>query len=70
MKIKWLVILLIFFLGVIFLSLLITQQSQKAVSLPEKEASIAEQVEAPLAYSSQVRLSGYRGYRKGISERK
>lgn len=45
MKNKWLIILLIFFLGVILLSLLITQQSQKAISLSEKEISIEEQAE-------------------------
>lgn len=57
MKIKWLIILFIFFLGVILLSLLITQQSQKAVSLSEQGISITEQVESriPPIYSPQVR---------------
>ena len=56
MKIKWLIILFIFFLGVILLSLLITQQSQKSVSLFEKEISITEQTESrvPPAYSPQI----------------
>ena len=45
MKNKWLIILFIFFLIVILLSLLITQQSQKAISVSDKEISIAEQTE-------------------------
>jgi len=55
MKNKWLIILFIFFLVVILLSLLITQQSQKAVSLLEKEIP-TEQAESkiPLTYSSQA----------------
>jgi hypothetical protein len=56
MKIKWLVILFIFFLGVMFLSFWITQRSQKAVSLSEKEILITEQVESRVlsVYSPQV----------------
>jgi len=56
MKIKWLIILFIFFLGVIFLSLWIAQQSQKAVSLSGKEIPITEQAESriPPAYLPQV----------------
>lgn len=46
MKIKWLVILFIFFLGIIFLSLWITQQGQKTVSLLENKNPIVEQVES------------------------
>jgi uncharacterized membrane protein len=48
MKNKWLLILFIIFLGVIVLSLLITQQSQKALSLTEKEISIVEQTESKI----------------------
>ena len=56
MKNKWLIVLFIFFLGVILLSLLITQQSQKAVSLFEEEAAITAQAESRIspAYSAQV----------------
>jgi hypothetical protein len=46
MKIKWLVVLFIFFLGAILLSLLIVQQSQKVVSLSEKEITITRQAES------------------------
>ena len=45
MKIKWLIVLFIFFLVVIILSLLITQENQKTASLFEKEIIITEQVE-------------------------
>ena len=56
MKNKWLIVLFIFFLGVIFLSLFITRQSQKAVSLSEEEILITEQAENKVlpAYSSQL----------------
>lgn len=56
MKNKWLIILFIFFLGVILLSLLITQQSQKAVLISEKEILITEQAESRAlpAYSRQL----------------
>ena len=46
MKIKWLVVLFIVFLGVIFFSLLVTQQIQDTVSLTEKEAIINNQSES------------------------
>jgi len=57
MKIKWLIILFIFFLGIILFSLWITQQSQKSVSLSGKEIPITEQAESriPPAYLPQVR---------------
>lgn len=45
MKTKGLVVLFIFFLGVIFLSLWITQQGQKTVSLLENKNPIVEQEE-------------------------
>jgi hypothetical protein len=56
MKNKYLIILFIFFLGAIFLSLLIVQQSQKAVSEAEKEITITGQVESRVlpAYSTRV----------------
>jgi hypothetical protein len=59
MKNKWLVVLFIFFLGVIFLSLLIAQQSQKGVSLCENKIPVIAQVENRItpAYSTQVRLA-------------
>jgi hypothetical protein len=55
MKTKWLIILFIFFLGVILLSLLVAQQSQKIVSLSEKEIPVTEQAENRVssAYSPQ-----------------
>lgn len=58
MKNKWLIALFIFFLGVIFLSLMIIQQSQKAVSLSEKEISITQQAESSISsvYSPQAKL--------------
>jgi hypothetical protein len=57
MKIKWVVILFGFFLGVILLSLLITRQSQKSVSLVEQEIPQAAQPEnrRPAVYSAQAR---------------
>lgn len=45
MKNKWLIILFIFFLGVILLSLLITQQNQKTISLSENEIPIVQPAE-------------------------
>lgn len=52
MKNKWVVVLFVIFLGVIFFSLLITQQSQKDISLlEEKEAAITEQAESGLLSS-------------------
>ncbi|MDD5130961.1 MAG: hypothetical protein PHS66_07965 [Candidatus Omnitrophica bacterium] len=45
MKNKWLIILFMFFFGVILLSLLVAQQSQKAVAVAEKELAIIEQRE-------------------------
>jgi hypothetical protein len=59
MKIKWLVVLFIFFLGVILLSLLIVQESQKAVFVSENRNLITEQVESNIAltYPPQVRLA-------------
>jgi len=43
MKIKWLIGLLVFFLGVIFLSILVNRESQRVVSFSEKEILITEQ---------------------------
>lgn len=60
MKIKWLIGLLIFFLGVIFLSLLVSRESQRVVSLSEKEISITEQMArtiSPGRYSPQATLN-------------
>ena len=56
MKNKELIFLFIFFLGVVILSLLITQQSQKAVSLSEQKISIIEPAENMVlpVYSPQV----------------
>ena len=57
MKNRELIILFVIFVVAILLSLSIAQQSQKAVSLSEKETLITEQAEsrAPSAYSPQVR---------------
>ena len=44
MKVKYLVILFIFFLGIMFLSFFVAQQSQQAVSLSEKEVLTTRQV--------------------------
>ena len=57
MKNKALIILFVIFVTVILASLFITQQSQKVVSLSEKEILIAEQAESRIssAYSPQVR---------------
>ena len=49
MKNKWLIVLFIFFLGVILLSLWITQQSQKAVSLSEQVIPITAQAESRIS---------------------
>ena len=56
MKNKELIFLFIFFLGVVILSLLITQQSQKAVSLAEQKISITEPAGSTIlpVYSPQV----------------
>jgi len=61
MKNKWLIILFIFFLGVIILSILISQESQKAVSLFENENPVVNQeansalpVQSPQAISSSI----------------
>jgi regulatory protein YycI of two-component signal transduction system YycFG len=56
MKIKWVIVLFIFFLAVILLSFLINKQSQKALSLSEKEISRTEKAENinPSAYLPQV----------------
>jgi hypothetical protein len=56
MKNKELIFLFIFFLGVVILSLLITQQSQKAVSLAEQKILITEPAGSTIlpVYSPQV----------------
>jgi hypothetical protein len=56
MKNRDLIILFVVFGIVILFSLLITQQSQKVVSLSEKEITVIGQAEniAPMAYSAQV----------------
>jgi hypothetical protein len=62
MKNKWLIILVIFFLGVIILSLLVTQQSQNIVSLSEEETLITQQAESRVlsAYPSPISPAGIR----------
>jgi len=46
MKNKWLIVLFVFFLAVVFLSLLISRQSQEVASSYEKKDLVADQAES------------------------